>query len=76
MGTFDSFEPLGITNTEKEFSINQSKLVKWSWYSYGSSEKEMNKISYELTDGRVHKISRYDEQNLERKAPYFSVLLG
>lgn len=70
------FEPLGITNTEKEFSINQSKMVNWSWYSYGSSEKEMNKISYELTDGRVHKISRYGEQNLDRKAPYFSVLLG
>ncbi len=70
------FEPLGITNTEKEFSINQSKMVKWSWYSYGSSEKEMNKISYEIVDGRVRKISRYGEQNLERKTPYFSVLIG
>lgn len=70
------FEPLGIINTEKEFSINQSKMVKWSWYSYGSSQKEMNKISYELTDGRVHKNSRYGEQTLERKAPYFSVLLS
>ena len=70
------FEPLGITNTEKEFSINQSKMVKWSWYSYGGSEKKMNKVSYELRDGRIHKISRYGEQILERKAPYFSVLLA
>jgi len=34
------FEPIGIINTEGEFSINQAKMVKWSWYSYGSSEKE------------------------------------
>lgn len=69
------FEPLGITNTEKEFSISQSRMVKWSWYPYGSSEKEMKKISYELSDGRVHKSGRYGEQYFERKAPYFSVLL-
>jgi hypothetical protein len=70
------FEPLGVINTDKEFSIKQAKMVKWSWYSYGSSEKELNKISYELTDGNVYKISKYGRERLERKEPYFSVLLG
>ena len=70
------FEPLGMTNTEKEFSIRQSKMVQWSWYPYGAPKRELNKILYELRDGRVHKISRYGEQNLERRAPYFSVFLS
>lgn len=70
------FEPLGITNTEKEFSINQAKMIKWSWYSFGSLEKEMNKISYELTDDKVHKDSKFGKQILERKDTYLSVFLG
>ncbi|WP_198528774.1 hypothetical protein [Kineothrix alysoides] len=70
------FEPLGMINTDKEFSIKQAKMVKLSWYSYNNSEKELNKISYELIDGSVYKISKYGREHLERKEPYFSVLLG
>lgn len=70
------FEPVGIVNTENEFVIQQAKKIKWSWYPYGSSEKEMNKISYELTGGVVHKNSKYGEQCFEIKEPYFAVLLG
>lgn len=70
------FEPIGITNTDKEFSIKQSKLVKWSWFPYGSAEKEMETLTYELKNGVVHKIGRFGEQCLERKEPYVSVFLG
>lgn len=69
------FEPTGINNSDTEFSICNAKRVKWSWYPYGGTEKEMKKISYELRNDKVHKISQYGEQIIERKEPYFAVCL-
>ncbi len=66
-------EPSVVNNSETEFSIGNAKRVKWSWYPYGGAEKEMEKISYELRDGKVYKISKYGEQIIERKEPYFAV---
>lgn len=68
-------EPSGITNTEKEFSISHAKLVKWSYYPYGSTQAEMNKISYSVIDNQVCKTSKYGRQMLQKKEPYFAVLI-
>lgn len=67
------FEPSGIINSDTEFSICNAKRVKWSWYPYGGSGKEMKKISYEFRNGKIHKISQYGEEIIERKEPYFAV---
>lgn len=68
-------EPSGIINTEKEFSISSAKVVKWSWYPYGSTQKEINKISYSVIDNQVCKVSKYGEQRVQIKEHYAAVSL-
>lgn len=66
-------EPSGIINTEKEFRISSAKQVKWSWYPYGSTQRDMNKISYSIVDGQLYKISKYGEQKVQMKEPHAAV---
>lgn len=62
------FEPSEIVNTNTEFSVYNAKKIKWSWYPYGSAEKEMKNISHEFREGKVYKISKYGEQLVVRKS--------
>lgn len=68
-------EPMGIVNTETEFYISDAKKVKWSWYPYGITEK-MKKISYEYSDGMVHKKYQNQKEDIERKALGYAVAMN
>lgn len=69
------FEPHNIINTTSELSIQNAKLVKWIWIPYGSSQKKIKKISYQIVNGLVYKKSSYKEEYLERKSPYAAVYM-
>lgn len=66
------FEPLGIKNTINEFGIFDAKKVRWIRYYKEGYERKVNKISYELRDGKVYKINNQGEEILERKRPYYA----